>query len=156
MRRKATNGFSMIELVVVLGVIMVMMAFALPNMRTAMDGIRHRNAVVAATSAIQSTRFQAIRFGTTYRLAFDPVLANYQVSRIPPGAGGGAFVNVGGPIPLGSGALALDQATTLQFVPNGTVTATAGAMNFQVQHGTGIYQKVRTITVTRVGHVTTQ
>lgn len=155
MRRKATNGFSMIELVVVLGVVMVMMAFALPNMRTAMDGIRHRNAVVAATSAIQSTRFQAIRFGTTYRLAFNPVAATYQISRIPPGVPG-AFVNVGGPLPLGSGTLALNQATTFDFAPNGTVTASVGAMNFQVQHGTGIYQKIRTITVTRVGHVTAQ
>jgi prepilin-type N-terminal cleavage/methylation domain-containing protein len=155
MRRARARGFSLIELMVVLGIVMVLMAIGMPSMRNVMDNIRHNNAVAAATSAIRSTRFQAVRFGTTYRIAFNPATATYQVSRIPPGAGPG-FVNDGGVMPLGSGPLALDQAVTYQFAPNGIVTTTVGPMNFQVRYGAGVNMKTRTITVTRVGHVTTQ
>lgn len=153
--KDGSRGFTLIELVVVLSVILVVMAISFPSIRTTMEGIRHRNAVAAATAAIQTTRFQAIRFGTTYALQFNPGNGSYQVSRIPPGAAAG-FVNVGGVIPLGSGPISLNVGTRFEFAPNGTVTVTAGAMNFNVQYGAGANMKSRSITVSRVGHVQVQ
>lgn len=152
--RSGNRGFSLIELVVVLGIALVMFAIALPSIRTSMDGIRHRNAVAAATNAIQATRYQALRDGRRYAITFNPGAGTYQVSAIP--AGGAAFVNVGGPIPLGNAQVSLDIGSRLEFAPNGTVTATAGALTFNVQYGTGSNMKSHAITVSRVGHVTVQ
>jgi Tfp pilus assembly protein FimT len=154
-RRWATGGFSMIELVIVLAVVMIMMAISLPSIRGTMDGLRLRNVVTTTTSAIQTTRFQAIRDGLRYAIAFTPGTnqASYQISRQP--VAGGAFVNVGGPVQVGSGLGTYSANTRMEFLPNGTVTATVGALNFQVSYGTNP-ANMRTITVSRVGHVQVQ
>lgn len=147
---RATAGFSLIEVVLVLVVSFILLAISVPMVQTAMRAYRHRNAVVAATMAIQGTRFQAIRNGFPFAIEFDPATNAYQVSNRPLGAAG--FTNVGGPIPLEGGTIVISQQTRLEFSPNGTVQATAGALNFTLSYGS----HVKTIAVSRVGRVSVQ
>lgn len=148
---KTQRGFSLLELILVLVIAMVFMGMAIIMTRSVLAEYRHRNAVVSVTTAIQATRFQAIRNGIPFAVQFNPANNTYQVSRRP--AGAAAFVNVGTPAPLEGGAqVVISAATRLEFSPNGMVQATVGAMNFNISYG----PRVRTITVSRVGHVTVQ
>jgi Tfp pilus assembly protein FimT len=146
------RGFSMIELVIVLAIAMVVLGMSIPAIRGTLTNLRHRGAVTATTTAIQSTRFLALRDGMRYAIVFS-TNGTYQVSREPVPAGG--FVNVGTVMPLGS-AITVDQTTRLEFSPNGTITATAGALNFQVIYTGGGTSASHVVTVSRVGHVTVQ
>lgn len=151
LRSRRAAGFSLIELVLVLFIAMIFMSMAILMTRSILQEYRHRNAVVSATMAIQAARFQAIQNGFPFAIQFNPANNTYQVSRRPTGAA--AFVNVGNPVPLeGGGQVVINQATRLEFSPNGTVQATLGAMSFNISYG----GNVRTITVSRVGHVTVQ
>jgi hypothetical protein len=65
---------------------------------------------------------------------------------VPPAT---TYSNVGSAIPITSSAVAISAATTLEFRPNGQVSATTGAMNFNMS-----YQGVtKTITVSTYGNV---
>ena len=152
---KWQRGFSLIEIMLVLLIIMILMGISLPSVRSSMDAIRHRNAVTVATTAIQSTRFLAIRDGVRYAVTFSAALpASYQIRRVPPG--GAAFVNVGAAVPLGNAQVSMASGRRYEFAPNGMVTVTGGPMDFIVQYGQGSAMRVHTVTVTRVGHVTVQ
>ncbi len=153
--RARQRGFSMVELVIVLAVVMIMAAISMPMLRGTLEGIRFRGAVTTTTSAIQTTRFQAIRDGLRHAILFSGGAnnASYQISRQP--VAGGAFVNVGAPVQVGSGLATYSANTRMEFLPNGTVTPTVGALNFQISYGTNP-ANTRTITVSRVGHVQVQ
>ncbi len=88
--------------------------------------------------------------GYPFRLTIDPTNRTYQLSSDP--ERDGTFANVGSAIPFtgGNAPATVSAATTLQFRPNGQVSATTGALNFDVS-----YQGVtKTITVTTYGNVT--
>jgi prepilin-type N-terminal cleavage/methylation domain-containing protein len=142
------QGFSLIEVLVVIAIASVLAAYAIPRVDKAVQAYRFNAAVEACTGIIQSTRYQAIMRGYPYALAFDPATLTYQVSNKPAGATG--FSAVGGPVPFANpGDLTLSQATTLQFGPNGTVQATTGTMSFQLVSSL----KTKTITISGVGNV---
>jgi len=115
----------------------------------------HLKAAVAAVSgAIQSTRYNTIMQGCPYTLAFNQSLTSYQVASEPltgsPPACSATFSNVGGAIPWSStGDVTMNPSTTLQFSPNGTVTATTGSLSFTLTNGTS----TETITVSGAGNV---
>ncbi|MGH9815390.1 MAG: pilus assembly FimT family protein [Candidatus Acidiferrales bacterium] len=147
---RTAAGFSLIEIVLVLVISFILLAISIPMVQSSIRQYRYRNAVVAATMAIQATRFQAIRNGFPYAIEFAPATNTYQVSNLPPTAA--AFANVGGPVPLESGLAVISQQTRLEFSPNGTVQATAGALNFALSYGS----QTKTIAVSRVGRVSVQ
>jgi len=64
------QGFSLVELMVVLAVILVIGAFAIPTMTTAMDGVRIRGALGSASNIVQRCRAQAIKSNLYQRLHF--------------------------------------------------------------------------------------
>ena len=147
---RAAAGFSMIELALVMVVSLILLAFSIPMVQSTIRQYRYRNAVVAATMAIQATRFQAIRNGFPYAIEFSPATNTYQVSNLPPTAA--AFANVGGPVPLEGGLAVISQQTRLEFNPNGTVQATVGNLSFALSYGS----QTKTISVSRVGRVSVQ
>src|SRR5258708_20110187 len=57
--RPSSAGFSIVELLVVMAIVMVVTAFAIPTITTTMDGIRLRGTTGSATNIAQSCRMQA-------------------------------------------------------------------------------------------------
>src|SRR5437764_2427252 len=70
---RVSAGFSLIELLVVMAIILVIGAFAIPTMTTTMDGIRLRGATGSATNIAQRCRMQAVKRNTYQRLHFQTV-----------------------------------------------------------------------------------
>jgi prepilin-type N-terminal cleavage/methylation domain-containing protein len=133
------HGFTIIELVVTMAIALIMTVIAVPLVQNVSAYFKLRGAVSGVSSAIQSTRYQAIYQGCPYQIQFTAAPgggqpANYQVQGEPLIAGGGCaagFVNVctGGaaacPVPLwGTGApLTLNADITLVFKPGGSVSS---------------------------------
>jgi len=141
------GGFSLIETVLVLSVILVVTSFALPVAQSAMANYRLRTTVSTLSGVIQSTRYQAISQGYPFQVVFDKTAGTYQLKSNP--ALDGVFANVGGVVPIGSASTTLGANATLQFSPGGSVKATAGTMTLVVT-GSG---RTGTVTVSNYGNV---
>jgi prepilin-type N-terminal cleavage/methylation domain-containing protein len=73
-RRPAVSaGFSLIELMVVMAIILVISAFAIPTLSTTMDGIRLRGTTGSATNLAQRCRMQAAKRNVYQRMHFATV-----------------------------------------------------------------------------------
>ncbi len=68
MKRRTTAGFSLIEALVVVSIICVLAAIAIPMSLNAVKTYRLSAAVAATTGALQATRYQAIMHGYQYQL----------------------------------------------------------------------------------------
>lgn len=137
----------MIEMCIALTISLVMMGIAVPIMRQTTFRYRLNGAVSSVTGVIRATRYQSLMKGYRYRLTITPSTRKYQLSSMVPPAT--TYSNVGSAIPITSSAVAISAATTLEFRPNGQVSATTGAMNFNMS-----YQGVtKTITVSTYGNV---
>jgi len=66
-------GFSLVELMVVMAIILVVSAFAIPTLTTTMDGIRLRGTLGSASNVAQRCRMQAIKRNVYQRLHFTTV-----------------------------------------------------------------------------------
>jgi hypothetical protein len=100
------------------------------------------------TGAIRATRYQTLMKGYRHRLAITPSSNTYQLSSmIPPAT---SYSNVGSAVPITSNAVTISAPTTLEFRPNGQVSAVTGALNLDMT-----YEGVtKTITVSTYGNVT--
>lgn len=157
-RRSRESGFTAIEILMVMLVAAVMAGFAVPTMKSVLYQYRMHAAVQNINWAIQSTRYQALDAGYPYQLAVtgtssggsSPTYVNptYQISNEATGAT--SFSNVGSSVPVAGFPVFLSAPTTLQFNPNGSVSATTGALTFTVS-----YQGyTESFTVTTYGKVT--
>lgn len=86
MRNKA--GFSMLELMVVIGIIAIVSAVAIPALIGWLPGYRLRAAVRDSQSDIQMARLRAIRENASIAMVFDTGGNSYTIFR-DNGAGGG-------------------------------------------------------------------
>jgi prepilin-type N-terminal cleavage/methylation domain-containing protein len=141
-------GFTLVEMMVALAIGMTLTAIALPEIQSTVYSYRLRGAVSSATWAIQSTRYQALMGGYPYQVVLTSSNGAYQIQDLPTGAS--TYANVGSSVPLSGSPVTLSADTTLNFKPNGSVTATTGALNFKLTYQ-GVCQKV---TVTNYGNVT--
>ena len=138
----------MVEISLTMIVGLVVTAIAVPMVQTTVRAYRFRAAVTDAVWAIRATRYQAITKGYPYRIAFNATNNTYQVQNQPIGAV--AMVNVGNPIPLAGSKVALNQNITLEFRPNGLVSAVQGQLNFSMTYA----GKTKSLAVSRYGNVT--
>ena len=147
----AAFGFSLIEVMVVAGIMVILFACALPLTRGVFNAYRLRAASTTAALAIESTRYHAIMQSYPYQIAFSATTNSYQVlDEVPPAT---TFSNVGGPIPIDpGGSSTISAATTFQFSPGGIVTLVGGTMpaTFTITNSSG----TKTLTVSSVGNVT--
>lgn len=152
----STRGFTLLELIFVLLIVIVMTAMAVPLVNNTMSYFRLRGAISSVTGAIQSTRYQAIFQGCPYQVVFTAAANTYQVKNQCPV--GGAFVNVcpaplaACPAPLsGSGTrVALNADITLTFSPGGRVTSPTVPMQMVITYGG---KPPETITVSSYGSI---
>jgi prepilin-type N-terminal cleavage/methylation domain-containing protein len=149
--RKARHdrGFSMVELVIVLLIGTVMTAIAVPQVKSQVYSYRLNSAVAMAKWAIQSTRFQALKQGYPYQVAFTASSQTYQIQNLPSGT---TYQNVGTAVPLAAWPMTVSADTTINFKPNGIVNTTVGSSSFTITYqGT-----TKTIAVSNYGNVTVQ
>jgi Tfp pilus assembly protein FimT len=125
----------------------ILAAMAVPQVGSVVRYYYLQGAVASATWAVQSTRYQALMAGYPYQVVFSKANSNYQIQDLPPGAG--AYANVGGTVPLSGQTIALNQDTTLRFLPNGSVSAPTGALIFTITYNS----TTKTITVSTYGNV---
>jgi prepilin-type N-terminal cleavage/methylation domain-containing protein len=129
MRRR---GFSLLEMIIVTGVVASLSAAAVPKMLSSLDSLKLSAAATSVQGAIQSTRYLAIMRGYPYQLALTAGTTSYQIGNKP--AGSSSFSNVGGAVPFTGLQQMTVTSNTLQFMPNGGVTATTGAMSFSLAY----------------------
>jgi Tfp pilus assembly protein FimT len=141
-------GYTLLQLLITLAVILVLAALALPTTGNALRNYRLNAAVSAASGAIMAARYQAIMHAYPYNVTFDSTHVTYQLASEPQGSS--SFTPVASAVPIsGVGDVTINQTTTLQFNANGTVLATAGTLSFTISNGI----LTKTITVTGVGDV---
>ena len=155
MRRRASRGFSAIEMLVVVAITGVLGALAFPAFMTSLSGYRLNAATSSISGAIQATRFQAIAQGYKYQLVLTSSNLSYQVSKMVPPAT--TYTNVGSAIPIartGDVTLVGGTSFTWVFLGNGTVQGAGGGAipTLQISNGS----VTRTITMSGVGNVTVQ
>ena len=153
---RSQRGFSMLELLVTLAVALILVAMAVPLVRSSMRDYQLRSAVSSVTGAIQATRYRALSAGYPFRLVLDKAAGTFQVQSEPPPAV--AFSNVGSAAPLSGSSVAaiLNTDTTLEFHPSGrilcpvgTVDATTGVTTLTLT----LTGKTETITISRYGNI---
>ena len=142
------RGFTMVELLLVVAIGVILTAISIPQVKSGMNRYRLQGAVASSTWAIQSARYQALMAGYPYQVVFTASNNQYQIQDLPVGAT--TYANVGTAVPLSGSAVVLRANTTLQFKPNGFVTATAGALNFKITYQ-GVCERV---TVTNYANIT--
>ena len=141
------RGYSLVELIMGLLIGTILTAMAIPQVTAIQNGYRLSGAVSSSTWAIQSTRYQALMAGYPYQVVFSKSAGTYQIQNLPTGAA--TYANVGTAVPLSGSNVSLNQDTTLQFQPNGAITATTGALIFTLTYnGT-----TKTITVSNYGNI---
>jgi Tfp pilus assembly protein FimT len=154
-RHRRTLGYSLIEMVLVVSILLLMAVLAIPLLNNIMNAYRLRSAVSAVTGFIQSARYQALASGYGYQVVLNKATSTIQIQSDPNRIG--TYTNFcvpaasSCPIPLsGSGIpVVLGADTTLQFRPSGIVTATTGSTTLTLAYG----GKTETITVSSYGNV---
>ncbi|HLJ24168.1 MAG TPA: GspH/FimT family pseudopilin [Candidatus Acidoferrales bacterium] len=148
-KARRDRGYSLVELVIVMLIGTVLTAMAIPQVKSQVYSYRLNSAVAMAKWAIQSTRFQALREGYPFQVAFTASSQTYQIQDLPSGT---TYQNVGGVVPLAAWPMTFSADTTINFKPNGMVTATVGSNSFTITYqGT-----TKTITVSNYGNVKVQ
>lgn len=141
----------MMEVAITTSILIILVAFAIPSMFSTVRLFRLNAAAGSATSAIQTTRFQAIMQGYPFQLTFSAANNTFQIASEPMGAV--SFTNVGGAVPLSGSPITLSAGTVLQFKPNGSLSATSGnSETFQISYA----GRTKTIAVSNYGSVTVQ
>jgi len=122
-RAQHNRGFSLVELMVVVGIVMVIAVVAVPNVMNSINNIRLRSMVGTVSGVIQSGRMQAIKANRQYAVRFS-MLGSSSVAFVdvngdgapqssePQAQLGGTIIQVAAPV----GTSALD-ATALGYAP---------------------------------------
>src|SRR5438128_11754669 len=66
------RGFSMVEVVIVLTVVLILAGVAIPNIATAIANVRLRGAASDLSGLMQSARLVAVKNNATYTVLFNP------------------------------------------------------------------------------------
>ena len=146
MVRTRTDGFSLVELMIVVGLIAVLGGMTVPQIVAGMRQYSVISASQQVVSTIRSARVQAVGRNSRVRVRFDEAAGEFQ-SEIWNGA---AWVVLSGVNQLADG-LSFDGPVDILFETNGRMAG--AAVNFNVTNGEG-YD--RTIAVSTSGQVRLQ
>jgi len=156
-RSQRMPGFTLVELLVVMAIVLLVSAMAAPMARNSIRTYRLNAASSALSGAIQSTRYQSIMVGCPYTMQLTASSINYQIATqsitgTPP-ACATTYTNVGSAVPWStSKEISISADVTLTFNPSGTVTSNqSGAPPTVLTINLGGMSKA--LTVSGVGNV---
>jgi Tfp pilus assembly protein FimT len=153
-RRRPSQGFTLVELAMVMLIAMITAGFALPIVQTTVNKYQLKGATASATWAIQSTRFQALMEGYAYQVTFSGgtggINPTYQIASKT--VGSTTYSNVGSSVTLSGKPVVLGATAVLQFQPNGTV-ATSPVSTAPYTFTITYSGTTETITVSNYGNV---
>jgi Tfp pilus assembly protein FimT len=152
--RRRENGFTLIQMVMVLLITMILMGFAVFAIQGALGNYRLHNAVASATWAIQSARYQALMEGYPYQVSFSATTNSYQLLSASTPGSPSTFANVGNSVPLSETAMTINQSTTYQFTPMGYVTANPATALTTTPMTITAWGNTATIVVSNYGNIT--
>jgi Tfp pilus assembly protein FimT len=158
-KRSAAAGYSLLQVVVALGISFTLAGISTPVFLSALNAYRFSAAVSAVTGAITTTRFQAVMQGCPYQLVFTSLTMSYQVSSEAPAAGtttcASSFSAVGPAVLIPSaGPITMSGTSfTFTFNSNGTVSEVANPSGSGLQLSNSL--KSAYVYVTGVGNVST-
>jgi Tfp pilus assembly protein FimT len=123
-------GFTIIEIMLVLGVAMIMMAIAIPNLFAVLPGFRLSDGARQVAKDLQVARMKAIAQNRKFRLNFVSS-SSYTVQSDQNNDGTiGSTENESGPFSLPQGITATPLGATSEFQPRGTASA-SGTITLQ-------------------------
>jgi prepilin-type N-terminal cleavage/methylation domain-containing protein len=125
-RKPRANGFTLLELLLVIAVGMILTAVAIPVIGTTMNNMRMNSVVNAISSAVSKTRYESIMVSQPYTLVLTAPANTYVVTNTST-----AFASPVTPLPsqlvqINGGAAAT---YTFTFCPNGTVYGAGAVCN---------------------------
>jgi prepilin-type N-terminal cleavage/methylation domain-containing protein len=158
----SSGGFSLIELMVVVAIVLVMLKISMPIINSTMSAMHLGSAASSLAAGIQSARYQAISNGCPMSITASTgsyQLAAESIAGTPPTCTT-TFVNVPGDMGLvqyATSDISLTSGTTTLYLnPNGTVTAiatggvpTSFGLVLKPSNGTA----TKTVNVSGVGNV---
>jgi len=170
-RAGSSDGFTLLELVIVLAVALVIAAISLPIINKTLTSMHVTSSASTLAGIIQSTRYQAICTGCPYEIVLTPASNSYQIlgesvvtsSTAPPVCATTYTPPVNSPVAVkfanSDVVFTISPSSTLMLNPSGTVTTTTSTtipaiftIVFSPTQGT----QTKTITVSGVGNVRTQ
>jgi prepilin-type N-terminal cleavage/methylation domain-containing protein len=156
-------GFSMVEVLVVLAVVLIIASASIPVITTTLASMHLGSAASSLSGAIQAARYQAISVGCPFTITVNASPANsYQlqteaISGNPP-ACATTYTNLAPPfdrpVSFANADVTIPATTTIVLNPGGTISALAtptipGSFSIVLAHGA----TTKTVTVTGVGNV---
>ena len=81
-RFSSTSGITLIEMLVVVGIVSIVLTIAFPNVTSGLDGIRLKTAVDRVGSFWSAARQRADRFQTPVQVTFDPQANELRASSV--------------------------------------------------------------------------
>lgn len=121
-RNQRASGFTVLELMVAVGIAMVVLGIAVPSLMTWMPTLRLSSAARQVATDLQVARMKAISQNRKFQMSFVgsiPGATSYQIQKQDDT---GTFVLESGPFTLPDG-ITVSAATTSQFQPRGTVNS---------------------------------
>jgi len=109
----------------VVAIMLVLMAFAIPQIQGTLNWYRLNSAVAAVNWSVQSTRYQALMEGYPFQVTYNATNNTYQLASDPTNTG--SFANVGSAVPISGDAIVVSQTDAIQFKPYGFVTPATGS-----------------------------
>jgi Tfp pilus assembly protein FimT len=137
-RRIGTGGFSLIELMIVIGVVMVMVVIAAPSYIQWQQNLRYRDTARDVASMLREGRARAISTNREYRVELLIGGGQFRLTRGNSSSGSGVWTEVrawqtnpaGVNFAQGSGGLCPSGAdVNVEFNPNGTAINPDGSTN---------------------------
>lgn len=172
--RQSADGFTLLELMLVLGIGVVLIGAAIPTINGARQRLELDGAMHDVSAAVQSARLQALSGGRTIRVRFNcPVAGQYRVVEIVgdatidnaanrcdaaaypyPDQNTGTRPNLDGPVQVLRGGVTFSQATDVDIAPTGRITPVTGAAPVSI---TAVKSNAtQTLTLSAAGRVSFQ
>ncbi len=124
-RSQRASGFTILELMVAIGIAMVVLGIAVPSLLTWMPTLRLSSAARQVATDLQVARMKAISQNIKFRVNFVGSIPGATSYNVEKDNGLGTFITESGPFALPDGITVSALSATSEFQPRGTVNASS-------------------------------